>query len=175
MAETKLSEPATYMVFADGADTVGVGVGDPLVLGDGDAFGDDVAFDEAEDDGFGEAEDEAFGLATAPVALVSWRAPAAWPVPPDLLALGLGLDDAFDVDLGDEEALGDDFALDGEDGVGVGVGRGAGVVGVLAAAAGKPVPAGLSPGWHAALVGSAVVHNSTCLNRSDAELSNGLI
>jgi hypothetical protein len=93
-------------------------------------------------------------------------------VPPDLPALGLGLDDGLGVDLGDEEALGDDpFALD----EGVGVGMGAGVVGALVAAAGKPTPAGLSPGWHAALVGIAVVHNSTCLNRSDAELSNGLI
>jgi hypothetical protein len=96
-------------------------------------------------------------------------------VPPDVLALGLGLEDGLGADLGDEEALGDDpFALD--EGVGVGMGAGVvGVVGALVAAAGKPTPAGLSPGWHAALVGSAVVHNSTCLNRSDAELSSGLI
>ena len=139
LAETRLSSPATYSVFADGADTDGVGVGDAL----GDADGEDVAFDdgvdfgEADDDGLG--EDEASGLITALVTPVSCRAPAAWPLPPDLLGFGLELDDGLD----DGVDFGFGFELDDGDGVGVVVGRGVvGPVGELEAAAGNPEPAG---------------------------------
>src|SRR5215469_16039075 len=168
-----LWSPATYKVFklAGGADGVGVGV--PLAWGEGDDDGDDEAFGddlgEGDDVGFGDAA--ASGWAAMPFAAVSSRAPEACPVPPDLVGLGLELE----VDLGVDLGVDDGFPLDDGFGVGVGVGVGTGVVGVLDAAPGKPAPAGLSPGWHRALVGITVVQSSTCRNLSWAALSSGWI
>lgn len=151
--------------------------GEALALGD--AYGEALAFGEADGDGvldaFGEAEDDGLGEAEAAdlTTPVSWRAPSAWPVPPDLLAFELALDDGLDAGVDDDLALGDDEGLGLDDGVGVGIG--AGRLGVLDAAAGSPAPAGCSPGLHPTLLGTDVVHKSTCLNRSDADFSSGLI
>jgi len=148
-----LWSPATYSVFAAGVDVGGVGVGEAL----GDADGD------AED--FGDVE----GLGE-----VSSRAPETCPVPPDLLvegdALGDALDECFGLDDGDDELFGDNV------GVGVGVSVGVGVdVGTDVADCGSPVPAGLEPGEQPTLLGIAVVHSSTCRNRSSAAVSSGAI
>src|SRR5712691_5027078 len=139
---TLLWSPATVsrLVGLDGVGVgvaVGVGEAEPDGVGVADevGFGVDEAFGEVE----GVGEDDASAIGSAP---------AACPLPPDLLGDDLGDADPVGAGLGDPVGSGD----------GIGVGT------VVGAAAGNPAPA-FTPCW-TQIVGFSVVHSSTCRNLS---------